>query len=82
MTAEGQAAAIAALRAAVQTQIAHWDAMNALERAFGYTGSTIPDNVADEFIEQVKSLAAASDDVDWIGEEELKSFITATGAIV
>lgn len=82
MNDQAKAAAVTALRAAVQTQIAHWDAMNALENAFGYTGETIPDAVSDKFIEEVKSLAVASDDVEWIGDEELKSFISSTGAIV
>lgn len=73
---------ITALRNAVLSKLAYWDRSNELERVFGYTAETIPDAVSNEMGEQISSLAASSDDVEWIGAEELKSFIKSAGIVL
>lgn len=62
MSAEKKEAALTALRAAVASKLAYWDAMDALETAFGFPGGEIPDELSDVLHNTVEILASGGDD--------------------
>jgi hypothetical protein len=72
-------AALAALRGAVKAKAEYWDAMNALEQAFGFDSGNIPDATSDEMVSQVENLASCTDDdnTDWIDDGVLETFMTS-----
>lgn len=74
--------AVAALREAVATCAAHWDALRTLENCFDLDSHTDPDATSDAMVEQIKSLAVgvdADDTLGWIDESTLETFMENAG---
>jgi len=65
------------LQAAVAAKIAYWDANRELEIALGF--DDVPDKVADVIEDEISGLAAAHDDVGWIGVEEVDYLLGKIG---